>query len=157
MSKLFNLEELRRKSEPVGEYLASSAASAPAFAQGAEGYRLDPAAVEGLSRHAGRALILVFSAEWCPDCQRHVPVLGLISEATDLDVRVFGHLMRDPKRPRGYWRIPPSPEEVEEFGVRRIPTIIVLDGVGGVMGEIVESPPAGKSLEAALLDILSGA
>jgi len=78
----------------------------------------------------------------------------LISEATGLEVRVFGHLMRDPKRSRGYWSIPPSPEEVEEFSVRRIPTIFVLDREGRVMGEIVESPPAGKSLEAALLDIL---
>jgi thiol-disulfide isomerase/thioredoxin len=157
MPEMHNLEELRRKSEPVSEYLTSSAKSAPAFAQGADGQRLDPVAVEELRYHAGSALILVFSAEWCPDCHRHVPVLGLISEATGLEVRVFGHLMRDPKRPRGYWRIPPSPEEVEEFGVRRIPTIFVLDGEGRVMGEIVESPPAGKSLEAALLDILSGA
>jgi len=157
MPEMHDLEELRRKSEPVSEYLASSAASTPAFTEGAEDYRLDPAAVEGLRRHAGSALILVFSAEWCPDCQRHVPVLGLISEATGLEVRVFGHLMRDPKRSRGYWSIPPSPEEVEEFSVRRIPTIFVLDREGRVMGEIVESPPAGKSLEAALLDILRGA
>jgi thiol-disulfide isomerase/thioredoxin len=157
LPKIHDLEELRRRAEPVVEYLSSSAASAPAFAEGAEGYRLDPAALEGLRRHAGSALILVFSAEWCRDCHRHIPVLGLISEATGLEVRVFGHLMRDPKRPRGYWRIPPSPKEVEEFSVTRIPAIVVLDGEGGVMGEIVESPPAGRSLEAALLGILSGA
>ena len=155
MSEQHDLEELRRKSEPVSEYISSSATSAPAFAQGAEGYRMDPAAVERLRSHTGSALIIVFSAEWCPDCHRQVPVLGLVSEATGLEIRVFSHLMRDPMKPRGYWSIPPSPEEVEEFSVRRIPTIVVLDGEGRIMGEIVESPPAGKSLEEALLDILS--
>jgi thiol-disulfide isomerase/thioredoxin len=157
MSKMHDLEQLRRKSEPVGEYLSSSAVSVPAFAESAEGYRLDPVVVEGLRSHAGSALVLVFSAEWCQDCRRVLPVAGVISEATGLKVRVFGHLMRDPKRPRGHWRIPPSPEEVEAFQIRRIPTIVVLDRDGRVMGEIVESPPTGRSLEAALLDILSGA
>jgi thiol-disulfide isomerase/thioredoxin len=157
MLKQHDLGELRRKSEPVSEYIASSAVSTPAFAQGAEGYRMDPAAVEGLRSHAGSVLIIVFSAEWCRDCHRQVPVLGLVSEATGLEIRVFGHLMRDPKKPWGYWSVPSSPEEVEEFGVRRIPTIVVLGGEGWAMGEIVERPPVGKSLEAALLDILSEA
>jgi len=98
--------------------------------------------------------VVVFSAEWCPDCFRNVPVLGLVSEETGLEVRVFGHLMRNIKDPDEKWAIPPSPPEVKTYQVIKIPLITVLNQDGEKLGEIVENPSEGVTLEDAILDIL---
>ena len=110
-----------------------------------------------LKVYAGEAHVFVFSAEWCPDCYRNVPVLKLIADATGIKTKVFGHLMRDAKNPEERWKIPPSPPEVKDFDVVRIPLIVVLNRDGAKIGEIVENPPEGQTLEEALLDILNEA
>ena len=58
------------------------------------------------------------------------------------------------KKPKGYWRIPPSAPEVEEFQVRLIPTIVILSKEGKIIGKIIVDPPKNKTLEEALLEIL---
>ena len=72
-------------------------------------YKLDKVAISRLENFKDEVIVFVFSVEWCPDCQRYIPVLGLIAKSTGIEVNVFGHLMRDPKRPKGYWRIPLFP------------------------------------------------
>jgi thiol-disulfide isomerase/thioredoxin len=137
---------------PVLEYVKDCREKAPELHEQYEIYVLDEEAVTKIRCHASRVMVVVFSAEWCPDCHRNVPILALLSTKTGLKVRVFGHLMRDAKRTG--WRIPPSPPEVEDFKVVKIPHITVLDLNGEVVGEIIENPPEGKSLEQAILDIL---
>ncbi len=154
MTQRFELEKLRENSEPVSQYLDSVSEAKPAFARRREEYVPDEGVIRELKEYAGEVVVTVFSAEWCPDCFRNVPVLGTISEATGIEVLVFGHLMRDVKNPKKRWRIPPSPEEVKEFDVVKIPLITVLNNEGEKIGEIVENPPEGKTLETALLDIL---
>jgi len=154
MSQRYDLTMLRENSEGIADYLSSVSCEAPAFARRKGEYSLNENLADELKRHSGEAVIIVFSAEWCPDCHRNVPVFGLLSEATGLDVRVFGHLKRDVKNPEKRWRIPPSPAEVREFNVVKIPLIVVLNRKGEKIGEIVENPPEGKSLEETLLDIL---
>ena len=117
-------------------------------------YTLDEDAVEAIRDHAGKVAVVAFSAEWCPDCHRNIPVLCLLSEATGMEVRVFGHLMREAKNLEEMWRIPPSPPEVKVFNVVKIPLILVLNEHGEKVGEIVENPPEGQTLEEALLEIL---
>lgn len=85
---------------------------------------------------------------------RNVPVLDMIAEAAGLDVRVFGHIMRDAKSNTRKWAVPPSPPEVDEFKVAKIPYMVILKKDGEKVGEIVENPPAGKTLEQAILDII---
>jgi RimJ/RimL family protein N-acetyltransferase len=85
---------------------------------------------------------------------RNVPVLELITAATGLEVRVFGHIMRDAKSNMRKWAVPKSPPEVEEFNVPKIPLIVILKKDGEKAGEIVENPPPGKTVEQALLDIM---
>jgi thiol-disulfide isomerase/thioredoxin len=149
---MYDLDKIRAASEPVLEYVEDCREKAPNLHKQYETYVLDEAVVTKVRCHADRVMVVVFSAEWCPDCQRNVPILALLSRETGLEVRVFGHLMRDPKR-KG-WKIPPSPPEVNEFKVVKIPHIAVLDMDGEVVGEIIENPPKGKTLEQALLDIL---
>jgi hypothetical protein len=62
--------------------------------------------------------------------------------------------MRDAKSSTKRWRIPPSPAQVEEFDLVKIPSMYILDKEGNKVGEIIEDPPTGKTLEAAILDIL---
>lgn len=153
---MYDLKRLREKSEPIAEYLESVGEERPEFKRRSREYRLDPKVVEELRAHAVKGVAFVFSASWCPDCHRNVPVLGLMSEATGLEVRVFGGLMRDSKNSSEIWRIPPSPGEVKDFDVRKIPLIVVLSREGEKLGEIVENPPPGKTLEEAVLEILKG-
>lgn len=151
---MYDLIRLRKNSEPVGEYLCSSRKVTNVFEESIGDYKLAAETIKKLSRYVGGAVVFAFSAEWCPDCHRNIPILGVISEETGLEINIFGHLMRDLKKTRGIWRIPPSPAEVEEFNVRKISTIIVLDLEGNKIGEIIENPPTDKNLEEALLDIL---
>lgn len=149
---MYDLEEIRASSVPVLEYVEDCREKAPGLHEQYETYVLDEEAVTKIRCHAGRVMVVVFSAEWCPDCHRNVPILALVSRETGLEVRVFGHLMRDAKRTG--WRIPPSPPEVDDFKVVKIPHIAILDMYGEVVGEIIENPPEGKTLEQALLDVL---
>jgi thiol-disulfide isomerase/thioredoxin len=151
---MYDVPKLRGNSEPILEYLESSKAKTDRFMERFYGYKLDHEAAEKIRNHAGEAVVFVFSAEWCPDCYRNVPVLALIHEATGLEVRVFGHIMKDPKSNTRKWAVPPSPVEVEEFKVAKIPYIVVLDKRGVNMGEIVENPRPGLTLEEELLGIL---
>ena len=85
---------------------------------------------------------------------RNVPVLDLLAEAAGIEVRVFGHIMRDAKSNTKKWAVPPSPPEVDEFKVSKIPYMVVLKKEGEKVDEIVENPPPGKTLEQAILDIV---
>ncbi len=151
------LEAIRSNSESVADYLKSSEEKTPKFTERKTTYKLDKDTIEKIKAYTGSAVVVVFSAEWCPDCYRNVPVLSLISEETGLEVRVFGHLMRNVKDPDEKWAIPPSPPEVKAFNVIKIPLITVLNEDGEKLGEIIENPPEGQTLERALLDILKKA
>ena len=151
---MHDLERLRKRSEAVAQYLSSVGKEAPAFTRQLEMYEVNKEVIEELREYADAVVVIVFSAEWCPDCHKNVPILGLVAEATGLEVRVFGHLMRDTQNSDEIWRIPPSPREVKEFNVTRIPKIIVLTKEGEKIGEIDENPPKGQSLEEAMLCII---
>jgi len=150
----YDLTSIRAHSETIHAYVSEKTQSTEAFAARKADYKLDTTAVRELKKYAKSYTIVVFSAEWCPDCKRNVPVLDIISEEAGLEVRVFGHIMRDAKSSTRKWAVPPSPPEVDEFEVTKIPFIVVLDKGGEKVGEIIENPPLGKTLEQALLEIL---
>ncbi len=151
---MHDLDEIRAASEPVLGYVEACREKAPRLHEQYETYLLDEEAVTKIRCHSDRVMVVVFSAEWCPDCHMNVPILALLHREAGLDVRVFGHLMRDAKNDHRRWKIPPSPPEVNDFDVIKIPHMVVLDMNGEVIGEIIENPPKGKTLEHALLGIL---
>ncbi len=110
---MHDLKALRANSEPVEEYLAAPSDANETFTRRLQEYELDPLVTEKLKAYAGKAYIFSFSAEWCKDCKVNVPVLKLIQDATGIEVRILGHIMRDAKNPDERWRIPPSPPEVK--------------------------------------------
>ena len=154
---MHDLTTLRAGSEPIEEYLAAPSDATEAFNRRLQEYELDPVVTEKLKAHAGKAYIFAFSAEWCKDCTKNVPVLKLIQDTTGIEGRVLGHIMRDAKNPDERWRIPPSPPEVKTFNVVNIPHIAVLDAHGNELGAVIENPPEDKTLEEALLAILEAA
>ncbi len=151
---MYNIEKLNADSEDVKEYIESSKEKAPQFMERYQAYELEKEVATKIKCHSDKYTIYAFSAEWCPDCYRHIPVLAHIQEETGLKTRIFGHLMRDAKSSTNRWRIPPSPEEVEEFDLVKIPSMYILDKTGNKVGEIIEHPPTGMTLEAAILKIL---
>ena len=149
-----DLAKIRIGSEAVYDYVSAPSKAKDAFDKRRTEYKLDAAVVKELKKKAKDYTVVAFSAEWCPDCMRNVPVLNLIAEATGLEVRVFGHMMRDAKSNTRSWAIPPCAPEVEEFGVIKIPLIVVIDKAGKKVGEVIENPPPEKTLEQAILDIM---
>jgi thiol-disulfide isomerase/thioredoxin len=154
---MHDLQALKTNSEPIEEYITAPSDATEAFTQRLQDYKLDPVVVEKLKAYAGRAYIFSFSAEWCKDCKRNVPVLKLIQDDTGIEVRVLGHIMKDAKNPNEKWRIPPSPPQVKEFNVVNIPHIVILDPQGKELGAVIENPPTNKTLEKAILDIIESA
>jgi thiol-disulfide isomerase/thioredoxin len=151
---MFDLVRLRENSETVDKYLTASSKKTPTFHERKKSYQLNSDIATELQKYIDQFVVFAFSAEWCPDCQRNIPVLGLISETTGMEVNIFGNLMRDPKNPKAFWRIPPSPAEVKEFNVTKIPAINILTLGGHRIGEIIENPPENKSLELSILEII---
>jgi len=152
---MIDLDEIRRKTVSVNEYLSGIESShKEKFLARKESYQLNRDAVDKLKKIADKYTIVVFSAEWCKDCANNVPVLELVSKATGLEVRVFGHIMKDALGTKEKWRIPPSPLEVKTFGVEKLPWIIVLDKKGREIGKIIENPVHTDSIEEELLYII---
>jgi thiol-disulfide isomerase/thioredoxin len=149
-----NLSEIRKKTLTAEEY--PDHVEQPfreKFLTRKQTYQLRNDTMNELRKLAGKYTVVAFSAGWCKDCAANIPVLALISEATGLEVRIFGGLKKDPLSHTRKWRIPPSPPEVETFRVDKIPLIVVFDTFGNEVGRIVENPRE-PSLEEELLKIM---
>jgi thiol:disulfide interchange protein len=156
MKMKVNLAENKNKTVNVSDYINNLENSfREKFLTRKETYRLKQEIINRLERFAKNYVIVAFSAEWCKDCTVNIPILALVSEATGLEVRVFGGLKKDPLSKTRKWRVPPSPPEVETFGVEKIPLIIVFDMKGNEVGRIVENPKE-PTLEEELLKVISG-
>jgi thiol-disulfide isomerase/thioredoxin len=149
-----NLSEIRKKTISVEQYLDSlEEPFRERFLTRKQTYTLNQEAVNQLKKVADKYVIVAFSAEWCKDCAVNIPVLALISEATGLEVRIFGGLKKDSLIHTRKWRIPPSPPEVEMFHVDKIPLIILFDKEGKEVGKIIENPREKPTLEEELVII----
>jgi thiol-disulfide isomerase/thioredoxin len=149
-----NLSEIRKKTVSVEQYLDSlEEPFRKKFLTRKQTYTPNQRAVNQLKKVADKYVIVAFSAEWCKDCTANIPVLALISEATGLEVRIFGGLKKDSLSRTRKWKIPPSPMEVEAFQVDKIPLIIVLDKEGKDIGKIIENPREKPTLEEELVNI----
>jgi hypothetical protein len=150
-----DLAEIRKKTISVGQYINSMEQPfKEKFLNRKQAYELHAEAADQLKNSAEKYVAIVFSAAWCKDCAENIPVLSLLSEATGLEVRVFGGLMKDPLSQVCKWRIPPSPPEVITFEVEKIPLIIIVDLHGNEIGRVIESPKRWPTLEQELNEII---
>ncbi|MEM3783499.1 MAG: thioredoxin family protein [Candidatus Bathyarchaeia archaeon] len=152
-----NLSEVRQRTVSVNYYMSNiKEPFREKFLERKKTYKLNTDILGRLRNFANDYLIVAFSAEWCKDCAANIPILALISEITGLEVRVFGGLKRNPLSQDKKWSVPPSPPEVETFCVDKIPYILVFDKKGEKVGEIVENPEKGLTLEEEILKIVLG-
>jgi len=149
-----SLSEIKKKTVSVSQYIDSlKQPFSEKFLTRKQTYQLKQEPVNQLKKFADKYTVVAFSAEWCKDCAVNIPVLALISEATGLEVRIFGGLKKDPLSHTRKWRIPPSPHEVEMFHVDKIPLIILFDKEGKEVGKIIENPREKPTLEEELVII----
>jgi len=149
-----SLSEIKKKTVSVSQYIDSlKQPFSEKFLTRKQTYQLKQEPINQLKKFADKYTVVAFSAEWCKDCAVNIPVLALISEATGLEVRIFGGLKKDPLSHTRKWRIPPSPPEVEMFHVDKIPLIILLDKEGKEVGKIIENPREKPTLEEELVII----
>ncbi len=152
-----NLSEVRQRTVSVNQYISNiKEPFCEKFLERKKTYKLNVDVLSKLKDFANDYIIIAFSAEWCKDCAANIPILALISEATGLEVRVFGGLKRNPLSQDKKWSIPPSPPEVETFRVDKIPYILVFNKKGEKVGEMVENPGKGLTLEEEILKIVFG-
>lgn len=150
-----SLTELMERTVSVKDYIMNLDGRLKGrFLERMETYGLKEDVVRELKDYADKVFLLVFSAKWCPDCANNVPVLALLADKAGLEVRVFGGIMRDPLNPNEKWRVPPSPPEVREFKVERIPHIVIFDMKGQELGKIIENPDSKHTLEEEILQLI---
>jgi len=150
-----NLSEIRRRTVTPNDYISSlEEASRGLFLAKKRNYALHSEALPTLRKFADRIVVVAFSASWCKDCAEQIPVLALLSDATGLEVRIFGGIKKDPLSQICKWRIPPSPPEVVTLHVDKLPTMIVFGLNGNEIGRIEEHPRTMPTLEQELNEIV---
>jgi thiol-disulfide isomerase/thioredoxin len=150
-----DLSDVRKKTVEAGQYISSlDQPFRQNFLIAEQTYQMNSRAINQLKKFAGSFVVVAFSAGWCKDCAKNIPVLALIGKATGLEIRVFGGLKKDPLSHVRKWRIPPSPSEVETFSVEKIPLIIVFDDGGVEIGRIIENPKQWPTIEEELLAVI---
>jgi hypothetical protein len=151
-----DIEAARSNAGTVADYIDSmSKLYRWKFLERRDSYQLNQEAVEMLKEQASDYSVLAFSAQWCEDCSKNIPVLGLLSETTGLEVRAFGGIKIDPLSKESLWAIPPSPPEVLTFGVEKLPWIIIFDQQNNEIGKIIENPKHTSTIEEEIVFLLN--
>jgi thiol-disulfide isomerase/thioredoxin len=117
-------------------------------------YNLDSAVVDELRNILEDMIVVAFSAAWCGDCKRAIPVMRHLEEQLGLEVLVFSKIKTAPLDPDKQWAVPPSPPEANDWGVTAIPWFVFFDSDGKNVGTLIEKPTVKDTLEAEILHIL---
>lgn len=118
------------------------------------GYKPDSNVVDELRDILKDMTVVIFSAAWCKDCTRAMPVMLHLEEQLGLEVMVFGKIKTAPLDPDKQWAAPPSPPEVNEWGATAIPFFVFFDSTGNKVATITEKPTVKDTLEEEILHIL---
>lgn len=117
-------------------------------------YKLNTEAVDKLREALKDLTVVVFSAAWCGDCKRAMPVMQQLEEQLGLEVLVFNQIKTAPLDPDRQWAVPPSPPEINEWGVTAIPWLNFYDAGGNLVGTLIEKPTVKETLEEEILHVL---
>jgi hypothetical protein len=83
-----------------------------------------------------------------------VPVLSLIEEATEMKIIALGGMTKPPYGSAKHWAVPPSPVEVDIFGITSSPTILIFNSKGEEIGRIRTRPKMEPTLEQEIVKII---
>jgi thiol-disulfide isomerase/thioredoxin len=115
--------------------------------------RINPEAAQKLGKaiRERELKLVIFSGSWCKDCQETIPILAKICQVTKIPMKILGGAKFSQQKPPT-WHVPPSPPEMNDLNIERIPAILFIDKNGIEVLRYYERPPVGKSLEQYLLD-----
>ncbi len=152
---MVDLNDIRIRTTSVRDYIDSlKDKDKEKFLEVYNSYKLDADVVDELRDALKDLTLVVFSAAWCGDCKRAMPVMMQIEEQLGLEVLVFSKIKTAPLDPDRQWAVPPSPPEVNEWGVRAIPWFNFYTAEGNLVGTLIEKPTVKETLEAEILHVL---
>jgi len=155
---MVDLDEIRTKTVTCREYLDSLKGELKdEQMQTYSNYKLNDQAMKELKKLLKGLTVVVLGASWCKDCREAIPILLHLEEKLGLDVRVFGTMKVAALDPDHQWRIPPSPPEAEDWGVKAIPWIEIFDENGERIDTIIEKPDFTPTLEEEIVFLLKKA
>ena len=117
-------------------------------------YKLNASVVDELHEALKDLTVVIFSAAWCGDCKRALPVMMQIEEQLGFEILVFSKIKTAPLDPDRQWAVPPSPPEVNDWGITAIPWFNFYDVDGNLVGTLIEKPTVKDTLEAEILHVL---
>ncbi len=121
----------------------------------AKSYRPRQAAVEELRDYVDDFEIVVVFADWCGDAQMAVPALAALERELGIRIRALGGMTKPPFGSDKHWAVPPSPEEVDIFGITSSPTILIFEkSTGHEIGRIKTRPRMTPTIEEEILLII---
>ena len=159
VKEIHDIKHLENSSVRVDEMIKNlSGTDGEIIKENFEKYEPIEEVLSELEEKAKGYLFVVFSADWCKDCKIVTAAFAKIIKLRPTINSVFYKGIKSaPKDPNIRWRVPPSPPEVNDFDLRKIPTIYILDSNGKLIGEMIENPEHKPTLEEELVYILDKA
>ena len=152
---MIDFQDIRSRTTSVKGYIeALSEKDKDIVMDAYEEYKVKPEVVEQLRDLMRNMKVIIFSAPWCGDCKRAMPVMLHLEEMLGLDIMVFGTIKTAPLDPNKQWAVPPSPPEINEWKVKAIPWFVFFDKEGNQVGILIEKPAVKDTLEEEILHIL---
>lgn len=148
--------DVREDAPTANEAIANlSPAYKGGFVRQQQDYRINKEAVDKLRGFIddGYSFAAVF-ADWCGDARRAIPVLALLENELGMSIPCLGGMKKPPYGSKKLWEVPPSPVEVDIFGVTSSPTILVFDKEGEEVGRIKTKAKMTPSIELELVKII---
>jgi len=124
------------------------------FLRQKEEYSLNTKAVERLKILCEDYTCVILYADWCGDSRRALPVLALIEEETGKKVPALGGMTKPPYGSDKLWAVPPSPREVDIFGITSSPTILIFNNRGEEIGRIKTRQRMTPTIEEEIVKII---
>lgn len=124
------------------------------FKRLAQEYKLDKKVVEKLRLYAKDYIVVALFADWCSDAAKAIPVLSLLEKEIGIQIRALGGMEKPSYGSSKFWAVPPSPKEVDIFGITSSPTIVVFKKTGEEVGRIKTRPKMTPTVEAEILKII---
>jgi len=153
---IHDLAQLRKNGKSVKDYMEClEGKSGKEIIDNCELYEPKEDVIATLAEKAKGYTFVVFSAVWCKDCKSNVAAFAKILEKQPgIDALFFSGIKTAPLDPEIRWKVPPSPPEVDDFDLRKIPTFYILNSEGKVVGQMIENPEHKETLEEELVYII---
>ncbi|MBK5113816.1 MAG: thioredoxin family protein [Candidatus Heimdallarchaeota archaeon] len=156
VKEIHDIKHLEKAGMQVDEMIEKlSGTDGEVMKENYEKYEPNQEALSELEEKAKDYLFVVFCAEWCGDCKTTAAYFAkIVKLKPSINGVFFKGLKSAPKDPDVRWRVPPSPPEVNDFDLRKIPTIFILNSEGKLVGEMIENPQIKSTVEEELVYIL---